>query len=138
MKFHNHHASCSQLCKLVNTLHKVPQICDNLNCYNLTRLWQGCYVQPRVSFVFILNLKSAELCSSFRKHFRNFHMGLQYKCRNCFYTCTSIKRWSTLLTKVSGYMHNKAVYRQLTIRILVKDHFVLLLEDLLIVTKALL
>ena len=35
---HNHHARLLQLCKVANTLHKLPQLCDNL-----TKLQQGCY-----------------------------------------------------------------------------------------------
>ena len=35
---HNHQARLSQLCKDVNTLHKLIQPCDNL-----TKLQQGCY-----------------------------------------------------------------------------------------------
>ena len=37
LPLHNHHARLLQLCKVVNTLHKLPQPCDNL-----TKLQQGC------------------------------------------------------------------------------------------------
>ena len=38
MEFYNYHARLSQPFKIVNTLHKMLQLCDNL-----TKLWQGCY-----------------------------------------------------------------------------------------------
>ena len=38
MLFYNYHARLSQSFKIVNTLRKMLQLCDNL-----TKLWQGCY-----------------------------------------------------------------------------------------------
>ena len=40
--FHNQHARLSQPCEVVNTLHEIPQTCDNLS-----RLQQGQLLQPR-------------------------------------------------------------------------------------------
>ena len=54
---HNHHARLLQLCKVVNTLHKFPQSCDNLAklqqvCYNLFISIWVCNIYAYYNFCF--------------------------------------------------------------------------------------